>query len=61
MKTGLTLKKNLLQSLARSAFIPLGLTAAASAADISVYKKKNLRNYSTKNFNWRNGRYRENS
>ena len=42
LKTGLPLMKNLIQPLAKSFFIPLGLTAAASAADAGIHKK-NLR------------------
>ena len=39
LKTGLPLKKNANQPLARSALIPLGLTAAASEADSGIHKK----------------------
>ena len=31
--------KNLIKSLAKSVLIPLGLTAAASAADVEIHKK----------------------
>ena len=39
LKTGLPLIKNVIKLLAKSAFIPLGLTAAASAADAGIQKK----------------------
>ena len=39
LKTGLTLIKNVIKPLANSALIPLGLTAAASAADAGIQKK----------------------
>ena len=39
LKTELPLMKNVIQPLAKSALIPLGLTAAASAADPGIYKK----------------------
>ena len=42
LKTGLPLIKNVIKPLAKSALIPLGLTAAASAADAGIHKK-NLR------------------
>ena len=38
LKTGLPLIKNIIRPLAKSALIPLGLTAAASAADAGIYK-----------------------
>ena len=38
-KTGLSLVKNVIKPLAKSVFIPLGLTAASSAADAGIYKK----------------------
>ena len=38
-KTGLPLIKNVIKPLAKSVLIPLGLTAAASAADAVIYKK----------------------
>ena len=41
-KTGLLLMKNVIQPLAKSVLIPLGLTAATSAVD-AVIHKKNLR------------------
>ena len=39
LKTGLPLMKNFITPLARSVLIPLGLTAAASAADAGIHKK----------------------
>ena len=39
LKTGLPLMKNLIKPLAKSVSIPLGLTAAASAADAGIHKK----------------------
>ena len=39
LKTGLPLIKNVIKPLAKSVLIPLGLTAAASAADAGIYKK----------------------
>ena len=39
LKTGLPLIKNVIKPLAKSALIPLGLTAAASAADAGINKK----------------------
>ena len=44
LKTGLPLIKNVIKPLAKSVLIPLGLTAAASAADAGIQKKtkKNL-------------------
>ena len=39
LKTGLPLIKNVIKPLARSVLIPLGLTAAASAADVGIHKK----------------------
>ena len=39
LKSGLPLMKNLLKPLAKSVLIPLGLTAAASAADAVIHKK----------------------
>ena len=41
-KTGLPLIKNIIKPLAKSVSIPLGLTAAASAADAGIQKKPNL-------------------
>ena len=42
LKTRLPLMKNAIKPLAKSVLIPLGLTSAASAADVGIYKK-NLR------------------
>ena len=39
LKTGLTLIKNVITLLAKSVLIPLGLTAAAPAADAGIHKK----------------------
>ena len=40
LKTGLPLIPNVIKPLAKSILIPLGLTAAASAADAGIHKKK---------------------
>ena len=39
LKTGLSLIENVTKPLAKSVLIPLGLTAAASAADSGIHKK----------------------
>ena len=39
LKIGLPLIKGVIKPLARSVLVPLGLTAAASAADAGIYKK----------------------
>ena len=39
LKTGLPLIKNVIKPLAKSVLIPLGLTAAASAADVGIHRK----------------------
>ena len=39
LKTGLPLMKSVIKPLATSVLIPLGLTAAASAADAGIHKK----------------------
>ena len=39
LKTGLLLIKNVIKPLPKSVLVPLGLTAAASAADAGIYKK----------------------
>ena len=39
LKTGLPLIKSVIQLLAKSVLIPLGLTAAASVADAGIHKK----------------------
>ena len=49
LKTGLPLIKNVIKPLAKSVLIPLGLTAAASAADVGI-RKKNTRIWNN-NFN----------
>ena len=46
LKTGLPLIKNVIKPLAKSNLIPLGLTAAALAADATIHKK-NLRIWSS--------------
>ena len=38
LKTGLPFIKNVIKQLAKSVLIPLGLTAAASAADAGIHK-----------------------
>ena len=40
LKTGLPLMKIVIQPLAKIVLIPLGLTAAASAASSGIHKKK---------------------
>ena len=39
LKTGLPLMKSVIKPLAKSVLVPLGLTAAASAADAGIHKK----------------------
>ena len=39
LKTGLPLIKDVIKPLAQSVLIPLGLTAAASAADAGIHKR----------------------
>ena len=39
LKMGLPLIKNVIEPLAKSVLIPLGLTAATSAADAGIHKK----------------------
>ena len=39
LKTGLSLIKNVIKPVTKSVLIPLGLTAAASAADAGIHKK----------------------
>ena len=39
LKSGLLLIKNVIESLAKRVLIPLGLTAAASAADAGIHKE----------------------
>ena len=43
LKTGLPLIKNVGKPLAKSVLIPLGLTAAASAADAGIHKNIRIR------------------
>ena len=50
LKTGLPLMKIVIQPLAKSVLIPLGLTAAVSAADAGIHKK-NIRIWSQYNPN----------
>ena len=47
LKTGLSLIKSVIKPLAKSVLVPLGLTAAASAADSGIHKKS-LRIWSIK-------------
>ena len=50
LKTGLPLIKIVIKPLAKCVLIPLGLTAAASAADAGIYKKHlRLRNINSNN------------
>ena len=42
LKTGLPLIKNVIKPLAKSVLIPLGLTAAASAADARIHKNSRI-------------------
>ena len=50
LKMGLPLIKNVIKPLAKSVLIPLGLTAAASAADVGMNKKNiTFRQYNTNN------------
>ena len=39
LKIGLALIQNVIKPLAKSVLVPLGLTAAASAADVGIHKK----------------------
>ena len=51
MTAGLLLMESVLNPLAKSAFLPLGLTAAMSATDTAIQKKKSsIRYYSLNNF-----------
>ena len=50
LKTGLPLMKNFIKQLAKSFVIPLGLTAAASAADAGIQKKYLALNNNSNNF-----------
>ena len=50
LKTGLPLISNVIKPLAESVLIPLGLTAAASAADVEIHKKNiRIRKYDNTN------------
>ena len=50
LKTGLPLIKNVIKPLAKSVLIPLGLTAATSAADPGMDKKNiTIRKYDNTN------------
>ena len=50
LKMGLPLIRNVIKPLAKSVLIPLGLTAAASAADVGMNKKNiRVRQYNTNN------------
>ena len=50
LKTGFPLIKNVIKPLAKSVLIPIGLTAAASAADAGIHKKNlRIRQYNTNN------------
>ena len=49
LKTGLPLTKNVIKPLAKSVLIPLGLTAAASAADAGIQKILRIREYNNTN------------
>ena len=55
LKTGLHLIRNVIKPLAKSVLTPLGLTAAASAADAGIHKKKiRIKKYNTNNIKWWN-------
>ena len=47
LKIGLPLTKSVIQKLAKSVLIPLGLTAVASAADARIHKKILLTGHNT--------------
>ena len=50
LKRGLPLIKIAIEPLAKSVLIPLGLTAAASAADVGIHKKPlRIREYDNTN------------
>ena len=56
--------KSALTPSAKSIFLPLGLTAGATATHAAIQKKIKkswIRNYSINNFKWRNERYSENN
>ena len=51
LKRGLPLIKDVMKPLAKSILIPLGLTAATSAEDAGIHKKKiRIGEYYTSNF-----------
>ena len=54
LKTGLPLIKNVIKPLAKSVLIPLGLTAAASAAGAGIQKNIGIWNSNFNNFKRRN-------
>ena len=61
LKTGLPLIKNVIKPVTKSVLIPLGLTAAASAADAGIHKKNTgIWNNNVDNFKWRNEWYNKN-
>ena len=45
LKPGLQLIKNVIKPLVKSVLIPLGLTAAVSAADAGIHKKSKILTY----------------
>ena len=50
LNTGLHLISNVIKPLAKSVLIPLGLTAATSAADVEIHKKNiGIREYNDLN------------
>ena len=61
LKTGLPLMKNVIKPLAKSVLIPLGSTAAGSAADTGIQKKILEQNSGTTtlliNIKWWKGRH----
>ena len=61
LKIGLSLMKYLPMPLAKSVLITLGLTAAASAIDAAIQKKKKKKNMDQQNLKWRNERCPGNS
>ena len=62
LKAGLPLIRSLLKPLAQSFLIPLGLTAVASATDVTIHKKIfGIWCYNINNFEWRNEWHYENS
>ena len=57
VKIELPLMKNVIKPLIKSVFIPLGLTAAASAADTGRQKNLRISSNNTNNIKWWNGRH----